>query len=90
MLDGDLDLDIDDVSAVNGGRDSELDSFLLDFTKDRELEAVMSDASLDVSSLERLEVSSECGRSEVPIGLPIPCSEDVIEGDFQSLSSSLA
>lgn len=86
--DGDLDLDIDDGAAVNAGRDSELESDFLVLAKDEELEAVMPGRSLDMSSLDDLKASSGCGRSKIPPGLPISCSGDVIDGDFQySLSS---
>lgn len=75
---------------VNAERDSEPDSDLLVLTKDEELEVVMLGRLLDVSSLDDLKASSGCGRSETPPGLPISCSEGVIDGDFQSLSSSSA
>ena len=86
-LDGDLDFVIDGRSAMNGRRDSEADNDVLILTKDEGFEAVMAGRSLDVSPLDGLKASSGCGRSDNPPGLPISGSEDVIDGESQSLSS---
>lgn len=42
----------------------------------------MAGRPFDVNSLDDLKASSGCGGSDVEPGLPISCSEGVIDGDF--------
>ena len=88
--DGDLDLDNANEPAVSGRRDSELDRDSLVLIKDEESETVMSGRSPNVTSLDDLTASSGCRRRVLPPGLPISCSEGVIDGETQYLSSSSA